>query len=187
MNEPKSRANGWKRSAPLALAVVVLALVVGASLRARTLQGWRGTYFPTRDLAGTPHVRRDPSVAFRWYDESPMPGFPAHDFSVRWETCLTVGDEKNLELYIGSDDGIRIRIDGKTIIDRYHLRSFTADNVPVNLAPGEHYVVVEYFNGPAEAHAVAHFQEAGFVPKPLTMDHYRLPNTSSGGGDPCGR
>lgn len=116
-----------------------------------------------------------------------MPGFPARDFSVRWETCLTVGDEENLEVYIGSDDGIRMRIDGKTIIDRYHLRSFTADHMPVDLAPGEHQVVVEYFNGPAEAHAVVHFQEAGFVPKPLTMDHYRVPNAGSDRKNPCGR
>jgi len=165
--------------------IVVLALVVGGAFFKRTQRGWRGAYYPTQNLTGNPTVRRDPSLMFRWYDDAPMPGFPDSKFSVRWETCLTVGDEADLEAYVGSDDGIRMRIDGETVSDHYYDRAFRADHVPLDLTPGRHHVVVEYYDSRSQAHALVRFQEAGIISKPLPLDRYRLPKENPGEADPC--
>src|SRR4030042_311972 len=47
--------------------------------------GWRGEYFGTRDLSGSPvMVRNDASVDFNWGRNAPSAQVPADNFSVRW-------------------------------------------------------------------------------------------------------
>lgn len=84
-------------------------------------------------------------------------------FSVRWEGWLDVpspekqkaSDINNVQVnfYIWADDGCRLRIDGKIVIDSWSaawekdLESHRMGSL--QLTPGKHRIVVEYFQGPS--------------------------------------
>ncbi len=105
---------------------------------------WKGEYYNNRDLAGSPVlVRNDKSVDFNWGTGAPASGLPADNFSVRWT--------RNVDLSAGLyrftvqvDDGVRLWVDGKLLIDRWHdgTATYTAD---VNLSGGTHALRMEYY------------------------------------------
>lgn len=117
-------------------------------------QGWRGEYFSNRDLSGKPVLTRtDAAIDFDWKNGSPDPSVPADNFSVRWTHTLgfTGGTYR---FYSSTDDGVRLYVDGKRIIDKWQNQklpnTYTAD---INLPSGEHTVLVEYFEQGGEASA----------------------------------
>jgi hypothetical protein len=120
-----------------------------------TTQGWRGEYFANRDLRGAPAlVRDDPVTAsggldFDWGTGSPAPGVPRDRFSVRWTRLVALAPGP-YRVTATSDDGIRIWVDDRLVIDQWHdqpARTFTGD---VNLSGANHTIVVQYYeNGGA--------------------------------------
>ena len=80
---------------------------------------WKGEYFTNTSLSGAPLlVRGDPTVDFDWADGSPAPNFPANTFGVRWSRTLTLSaGAYRFATY--TDDGVRLKIDGATVIDKW--------------------------------------------------------------------
>jgi hypothetical protein len=119
-------------------------------------QGWRGEYFSNRDLSGKPVlIRTDAAVDFDWKQGSPDPSVPADNFSVRWTRTLgfTGGTYR---FYASTDDGVRLYLDGKRIIDKWQNQQLpNTHSADINLSGGEHTVAVEYYEhgGEASAHA----------------------------------
>jgi hypothetical protein len=106
---------------------------------------WRGEYWPNRTLSGSPQLERnDTAIDFNWGDGSPASGFFASDFSARWSRRIDF-EEGVYRFSARADDGIRVYIDDKRIINEWHANdgstTFTAD---VSLK-GRHWVVVEYY------------------------------------------
>lgn len=68
------------------------------------------------------------------------------NFSAVFETTIML--EEDFDLYVGSDDGIRVYVDDKLRIDSWHCRGFTSvDKVP-NLKGNKAYKLkIEYFQG----------------------------------------
>ncbi len=82
---------------------------------------------------------------------APLPGV-LYDFSVRWTG--------NVELKGGlrrfrtvSDDGIRVKLDGKVILENWTMHAPTVDRASVYVTEGVHTIVVEYFDGIYDATA----------------------------------
>ena len=46
-----------------------------------------------------------------------MEAFPKDKFTVRWETCLEVPKDMDVRFQLGSDDGSRLFVNGKKILD----------------------------------------------------------------------
>lgn len=108
---------------------------------------WKGEYFTNPNLAGSPLlVRSDPTIDFDWSAGSPAPNFPANNFSVRWSRTLTLS-AGNYHFATYTDDGVRLKIDGTTVIDHFTTQTPTAYEYEANLAAGNHTVVMEYFEG----------------------------------------
>lgn len=105
-----------------------------------------GTYFKDEELKSVSFERPDPSIDFDWGNDAP-PGLPAADhFSARWTGKLFVPERGFYQLYLSSDDGARMLLDGTLLIDNWGGHTVITKDARVELAAGVHPIVVEYFD-----------------------------------------
>ena len=124
-----------------------------------TEQGLKGEYFNNRDLSGTPVMSRvDQRISFRWDRGGPIDDlisrgeFPADaigsdNFSVRWTGQLVPPVSGRYELSVGANDGFRLFVNGKQVIESWDLSArVTSKSAFVNLEAGKPVDVrLEYF------------------------------------------
>lgn len=121
-------------------------------------QGMSAEYFDNPDLKGTPIARRvDRVIDFNWGVDSPLPGIPgASAFSVRWQGTITPDKNGSYLFSSASDDGSRVFLDGKQIIDIWSAHPIETKQTVVPLEKDHVYhLTIEYFN--AVAGAEMHF------------------------------
>jgi hypothetical protein len=108
--------------------------------------GFLGTYYSNRMLAGKPALTRlDPAIDFAWGTGSPAPGsIPADNFSVRW-TMTTYLSTGQYRFTVTADDGVRLYLDGKLIIDKWKDQSATTYNSIKWITAGAHAIRMEYY------------------------------------------
>ena len=109
--------------------------------------GLKGEYFDNPDLSGKPVlVRIDKEVNFYWGYCSPDPSIPSNNFSIRWTGKLIPPKSGVYEICLTADDGVRLWIDGKLLIDSWRDRPLTSDSVTVRLEAGREYnIKIEYY------------------------------------------
>ncbi|MBR6249151.1 MAG: glycoside hydrolase family 3 C-terminal domain-containing protein [Muribaculaceae bacterium] len=116
--------------------------------------GIQAEYFDNAELQGTPRTRIEEEI---YYDPASQPPDPIRSFapmSARWtgDLCPTVTGEYTITLK--TDDGCRMWIDGKQVIDAWVSRPAAEDRAIVTLEAGKRYhVVIEYFDGGGDAFA----------------------------------
>jgi RNase P/RNase MRP subunit p29 len=107
---------------------------------------WKGSYFSNPNLQGSPVlVRNDKKIDFRWGKDAPANGVPAEGFSVRWVRWVKF-DQGVYQFCAVSDDGVRVFIDGKPIINEWHDSSGDTYCANVAVSKDTHKVKVEYYN-----------------------------------------
>ena len=111
--------------------------------------GLTGEYFANTDLSGSPVVTRtDPQVAFSWNGAAPAPGVPGTNFSARWTGTLTPPSSGSYTLSLTSDDGSRLIVDGKTVIDNWGDHGAQTKTATLDLTKGTSVKVeVDYYQG----------------------------------------
>ncbi len=115
-------------------------------------RGLLGTYFDAPDLSGTRVTRVDPTVAFRWGTGAPAPGIGADTFSVRWTGSVVPRYSQTYTFATTSDDGVRLWVDGRVVVDRWDRHAERVDTGTVALVAGRAVpVVLEYFEGEGRA------------------------------------
>jgi hypothetical protein len=110
--------------------------------------GLKAEYFANQELQGSPAVvRTDPSVDFDWGQGSPDPKIPPTHFSARWTgTIGPMPAGKPLKLSVTADDGVRMWIDGKPVVDEWHAENSITTVSAVALEPGStHELRVEFY------------------------------------------
>ena len=122
--------------------------------------GLLGEYFKGRDFAAPPiYTRLDPTVVFRWDRRSPTTdaeargevsanqAMPVDDFSVRWTGVLTPPSSGRYKISVAGDDGFRLDVDGKRVIDQWTGTTGTrVETVSLDLVAGQAYPIkLEYF------------------------------------------
>lgn len=143
--------------------VTLLALAIGAAtVLADFGTNWTAQYFNNPSLAGTPVITEAApnGVNFNWGVGSPSPSIPPDQFSARFSSAQNFGGG-TYEFVLTSDDGIRLLIDNVLVLDRFINRSLTTDRVQVQLTPGIHNLVVEYFEGIDQAAVQVQWQQIG--------------------------
>jgi beta-glucosidase len=128
------------------------AVVPDEALRHGDSTGLRGEYFDNNRLAGPPRmVRTDPRIDFRWTLNSPGRGIPFDWYSARWTGTLTVPDGGVRRIGVEGNDGYRLWIDDRLVVDNWVKRSFGTLLADVDLAPGPHSLRLEYFESSGNA------------------------------------
>lgn len=110
-------------------------------------EGLKGEYFSNRDFQGSPAlVRVDKEVNFDWGTGNPAPNLPTDNFAVRWTGKLIPPETRTYEIYARTDDGVRLWIDGKLLIDQWHDRAASTDTARIRLEAGREYdIKMEYY------------------------------------------
>ncbi|MGI5917307.1 MAG: PA14 domain-containing protein, partial [Anaerolineae bacterium] len=106
---------------------------------------WRGEYYGNPILSGAPAlVRNDAAIQFDWGGAAPATGVPHDHFSVRWVRRLHF-DEGAYRFNAHVDDGVRLWVDGRLLIDAWHSGVARTLSAYVWLGAGPHDVRVEYY------------------------------------------
>lgn len=117
--------------------------------------GLLGEYFTNVELAGPPTIRRiDPQLNFRWTTGSPAPGFPDDRFSTRWTGSLVAPSDGRYSLSLSSNDGGRLYLDDKLLVDLWADHATLTGAAVVELKAGElRRVRVEHYESYGHAEA----------------------------------
>ena len=141
---------------------------------------WKGEYWSNPSLTGTPAlVRNDPKIDFDWGSGSPDVGLPSDNFSARWSRTVTL-DAGVYEFSAIADDGIRIFVDDKPVLNEWHAGS--TDHVyrqEVSMAVGPHLIVVEYYEGGGDASVVVSYRRLGGLPTATVTPSPTVPPTTT--------
>lgn len=118
--------------------------------------GLNAQFFNNKNLSGSPVVtRNDPAINFNWDTAAPAAGVSADNFSARWTGTLTAPKSETYTLRTSSDDGIRVWISGKLVIDNWTNHSWTDDSAAVKFEAGQAYdIKVEYYDAGLSALAI---------------------------------
>jgi beta-glucosidase len=103
--------------------------------------GMTGEYFDNMNLSGKPVLTRvDSMVNLNFGTNSPAPGLPEDHFSIRWKGKI-IPPEVIHHIGISTDDGGRLYVDGKLLINDWHDHAEQQNSAEVDLKPGKEYEI----------------------------------------------
>ncbi len=107
--------------------------------------GFKAEYFNGSDFERKVLTRVDRQIDFFLIDRSPAPGVDAGYFSVRWTGQFYAPKTGRYRFTFVADDGVRLWVGGKLIIDQWHLNRPTPFSGEVSLkAQGLYSLRIEY-------------------------------------------
>jgi beta-glucosidase len=129
--------------------------------------GLKGEYFNNRKLEGKPAlVRIDKKLEFDW-PWSPGDGVNDDEISIRWTGFIKAITSFEGWLGLSSDDGIRMWIDDKLVIDNWQKGGTNIITTPMKIEVGRKYKVrIEMWEGGwgARAHLRWNLEKVNFQP-----------------------
>lgn len=87
--------------------------------------------------------------------------------AVRWNGWLTIEKTDMIHLRITSDDGSRLKVDGRVVIDHDGLHSTSAADGFAPLLEGKHWIEVEWFNREGGGEISIELAPIGAPPEPI--------------------
>ncbi|OPZ94491.1 MAG: Anti-sigma-I factor RsgI [Firmicutes bacterium ADurb.Bin419] len=110
--------------------------------------GLRGEYFDNIDLTNYKFTRVDGTIDFSWGTDSPAPEIRNDEsYSIRWTGKIKPEYSEEYTFYVLRDNGVRLWIDNKLIIDKWSSEWSVTDMASLTLEAGKAYdIKIEYFN-----------------------------------------
>ncbi len=138
---------------------ILLAALCGLSVCAPGQTGLQGEYFNGQRFEQKILTRTDPQISFVWDNVAPAAGIDPHVFSARWTGFIQPPETGNYRFRAHVDDGIRVYVDGKLVIDAWGLHDSEGFAGEVQLKAGHRYALkVEYFNALYEGEIQLYWQ-----------------------------
>jgi len=113
--------------------------------------GLTGHYFTGENFETETFRRVDPGVDFNWDNTPPSrgaAGLPHDNYSVRWSGTVVAEAAGDYTFRSAADDGVRLYIDGKLVIDDWATHPVTVDTATVHFAAkSRHAIRFEFFQG----------------------------------------
>lgn len=124
------------------IVVVVLVIVILYFLSLKN--GLTGSYFSGQNFEKLIETRRDKKIDFDWGLGNVIANH-ADYVSIRWTGKIKAPKSGKYTFITRSDDGARLWIDGKIIIDDWKPHAEEDHRAKINLTEGYHNIKVEYF------------------------------------------
>jgi len=106
---------------------------------------WTAFYYNNTDLSGAPtFVTQYPALNLDWHTGGPGNGINNDNFSALY-TRSEYFRAGNYRFYATADDGVRVYVDNRLIIDGWRVQPATNYYADVNLNAGYHLIRVEYY------------------------------------------
>ncbi len=117
-------------------------------------------YYNNTTLSGTPaYSTTESTIDHSWGTNGPGSGVNAGQFSARWTGTFTF-EEAAYDFTMTIDDGGKLIVDGNTVINQWKDQGPTTYHGIVDMAAGEHVIVMEYYEGGGGATAQLHWEKA---------------------------
>jgi hypothetical protein len=137
--------------------------------------GLAAEYFPQANLTGTPVKRVDPRIYNDWQAYSPDINIPNDNFSARWSGAISSPFTENVTFTLRADDGVRLYIDNKLVINDWRAVSATDRTVTVAMKAGVKVPIkVEYYEGTGGASCMLHWSSPS-MPKTIVPQSQLFP------------
>lgn len=108
--------------------------------------GLTGTYYRGANFQQEVMTRTDAGINFLWGQGAPDPSLVHRRFSVRWTGQITAQYSENYTFTSVADDGVRVWIGGKLVINDWKDQFATVARGTVRLEAGQTYdIQVDYF------------------------------------------
>ena len=123
-------------------------------LSSENQKGLKGIYFSNSDLKGTPEFeKQDEQLNFKWTLYSPNPEkLQPDNYSIRWTGKLDAPTSGKYQLGLRGNDGFRLYLNGKLLIDNWEKLSYSTQTVDVDFTKGQKYnIAVEFRENRGEA------------------------------------
>ena len=136
-----------------AAATLTWSPIIPASCPKPKADEWTMEIYDGTSLSG-PMVdcKNESALKYDWGSGSPDSEVGDDTFSIRWTRTWTfVGG--TYEFVAGSDDGVRVWVDGALVIDAWRHRSYATTRGTISLARGTHTVIMEYYENGGDAAA----------------------------------
>ena len=140
--------------------------------------GLTGRYYNGRDFIGAPLLTRiDPVINFVYGSGSPAPGVvPVDNFCIRWSGRLQPRFNEPYTLFVRSDDGTRLFVDGVLVVSNWNDQGATERSATVTLDSSRtHDIVVEYYENSFGAEVQLSWQSPS-QPKQVIPAEFLLPD-----------
>jgi hypothetical protein len=139
----------------------------GESVSPLISNAWTGTglkaeYFDNADFTGLKVTRVDAGINFDWQTNAPAPGVAADTYSVRWSGLVQPQASGPYTFAFTSDDGVRLWIDGRKLLDNWADQAPTETTGTIPLEANKKYPIrIEYYNGAGGAAAMLAWSAPG--------------------------
>ena len=115
--------------------------------------GLLGAYYNNPRLEGPPvFTRVDTNINFDYKLGSPDPRIQSNDFSIRWTGWFTPPATQKYRLSVSSDDGSRLYINGKLMIDNWKDHGEQAISCEMKMEAGKAYdMKIEFYESAGDS------------------------------------
>ncbi len=111
--------------------------------------GLQAKYYNNTTLSGDPVVeRKDKNINFHWTLFSPDPKINLDYYSARWTGKLTAPQSGTFQIGIDGNDGYKLYINNKLLIDKWQKQSYHTSLVNYTFEKGKQYDIKVEFNEP---------------------------------------
>lgn len=133
---------------------------------------FQAEYYRGRNLSGKPTFTRfERQINYNWGTGKPSSRLDTDNFSVRWSGVFDFRKGNHL-FQSSTDDGIRVWVDNKLVINGWRDQALTEYGSYQFLSAGKHKVTVEYYENSGDAIAKVFWQKA----TPWRAEYFRGTN-----------
>ena len=136
--------------------------------------GLYGVYFDAKDLSHRKATRTDATINFDWGGGAPHSGIGPDNFSIRWTGWVEPKASAAYSFHTVSDDGVRLWVDDKLIIDEWIDQGATkhTSTSTIQMTAGHKYdIKLEYFQHGGAASVKLFWSAPGLAEEIIPSNH----------------